>query len=302
MIEYITFLIVGLVGLWISAEKTVENAEKLIKAFGIPAFLFGAVFMSVSTGLPEIATAIISAYEGVPGLSAGDITGSSLVNLTMVLGITIIASKGMELHGEDLDLIRTGGIATMIAALVLIIFQELSFLVVALLFIIYGVFLYRAEHTAFKMDEEGAKASKKTLLKTLIGISALMVSARSMVVGAKGIGEALGIPIEVLGATVVAVGTGLPELAFEISAVKKGDTSLALGDIFGSTLVNITLTLGILGLMSSPSMVPLIPVLTGLVFVAALAMFFSWRGEFSVLESSVLLFVFISYIGIQLVW
>ena len=302
MIEHITFLIVGLIGLWISAEKTVDNAEKLIKAFGIPAFLFGAVFMSVSTGLPEIATAIISAYEGVPGLSAGDITGSSLVNLTMVLGITIIASKGMELHGEDLDLIRTGGIATMIAAFVLIIFQELSFLVVALLFIIYAAFLYRAEHTAFKMDEEGAKASNKTVLKTLIGISALMVSARSMVFGAKGIGEALGIPIEVLGATVVAVGTGLPELAFEISAVKKGDTSLALGDIFGSTLVNITLTLGILGLISSPSMVPLIPVLLGLVLVAALALFFSWRGEFSVLEALVLLLVFLTYIGFQLVY
>lgn len=301
MIEYITFLIVGLIGLWISAEKTVDNAEKLIKAFGIPAFLFGAVFMSVSTGLPEIATAIISAYEGVPGLSAGDITGSSLVNLTMVLGITIIASKGMELHGEDLDLIRTGGIATMIAALVLIVFQELSFLVVALLFAIYGVFLYRAEHSAFKMDED-AKASKITVLKTLIGISALMISARSMVVGAKGIGEALGIPIEVLGATVVAVGTGLPELAFEISAVKKGDTSLALGDIFGSTLVNITLTLGILGLISSPSMVPLIPVLLGLVLVAALALFFSWRGEFSMLEASVLLLVFLAYIGLQLVY
>jgi len=300
MIEYITFLIVGLVGLWISADKTVENAEKLIKAFGIPAFLFGAVFMSVSTGLPEIATAIISAYEGVPGLSAGDITGSSLVNLTMVLGITLIASKGMELHGEDLDLIRTGGIATMVAAFVLIVFQELTLAVVGLLFGIYAVFLYRVEHSTFQMDE-GGEASKKTILKTLIGVSALLVSARSMVFGAKGLGESLGIPIEVLGATVVAVGTGLPELAFEISAVKKGDTSLALGDIFGSTLVNITLTLGILGLISSPSMTPLIPVLLGLVLVAALALFFSWRGDFSMWEASVLLMVFIGYIGLQLV-
>jgi len=301
MIEYITFLIVGLVGLWISADKTVENAEKLIKAFGIPAFLFGAVFMSVSTGLPEIATAIISAYEGVPGLSAGDITGSSLVNLTMVLGITLIASKGMELHGEDLDLIRTGGIATMVAAFVLIVFQELTLAVVGLLFGIYAVFLYRVEHSTFQMDE-GGEASKKTILKTLIGVSALLVSARSMVFGAKGLGESLGIPIEVLGATVVAVGTGLPELAFEISAVKKGDTSLALGDIFGSTLVNITLTLGILGLISSPSMTPLIPVLLGLVLVAALALFFSWRGDFSMWEASVLLMVFIGYIGLQLVY
>ncbi len=298
MIENIVLLVVGLVGLWFSAEKTVDNAEKLIKAFGLPSFLFGAVFMSVSTGLPEIATAIISTIEGVPGLSAGDITGSSLVNLTFVLGITVLVNKGINLRGEDLDLIRMGGIATLVAALFLLIFQELTLPIVAILFGIYAFFLYRAEHSSFKIDE-GGKASKLTILKTLIGVAALLISARSMVLGAKGIGEALGIPVQILGATVVAVGTGLPELAFEISAVKKGDTSLALGDIFGSTLVNITLTLGILGIISNISLSSLAPVLLGLVMATTLALIFSYRGDFSLLEASILLTVFLIYIVLQ---
>lgn len=292
-------LLAGFLGLWYSAGKTVENAEKLIKALGIPGFMFGAVFISISTGLPEIATAIISAFEGVPELSAGDITGSSLVNLTMVLGITILAGKGLKLKGEDLDLIRDAGIATMAAAFILLIFQEISILVVALLLTLYTVFLYRAEHSAFQMEEDG-HISFKTVLKTLLGISALLISARVMVVGAKGLGIILGIPIEILGATVVAVGTGLPELAFEITAVKKGDISLALGDIFGSTLVNITLTLSILGLISTPVITSLTPVLLGLVLVGALSMFFSWRGDFSPLEGGILLTIFLVYILAQM--
>lgn len=298
MIEYILLLVAGLVGLWLSADKTVDNAEKLIKAFGLPSFLFGAVFMSVSTGLPEIATAIISAYEGVPQLSAGDIIGSSLVNLTFVLGLTVFAAKGMTLKGEDLDLIRDAGIATMLAALTLIIFQSLTLAVVAILLGLYIVFLYRAEHSAFEMSEK-KEASKKTILLTFLGVAALLFSARLMVAGAEGLGKALGIPIEILGATVVAVGTGLPELAFEIAAVKKGDTSLALGDIFGSTLVNITLTLSILGLISTPTITSLIPILLAIVVVGGLAMLFSWKGEFSRIEAAVLLLIFVGYILVQ---
>lgn len=298
MIEYVLLLITGLIGLWYSAEKTVDSAEKLIKAFGIPGFMFGAVFISVSTGLPEIATAVISAYEGVPELSAGDIIGSSLVNLTFVLGLSTLAAKGLELHGEDLDLIRDAAIATMAAALILIIFQNLSLGVLTALLLIYIAFLYKAEHSAFQMNEEG-EASKKTIFMTLLGVTALLISARIMVMGAKGLGEALGIPIELLGATVVAVGTGLPELAFEVTAIKEGDYSLALGDIFGSTLVNITLSLSILGLISTPSIVSLIPVLLAIVLVGALTLIFSYKGEVSMKEALVLLVVFAAYIGFQ---
>ncbi|MFP4038318.1 MAG: sodium:calcium antiporter [Candidatus Nanohaloarchaea archaeon] len=298
MIEYAAFLIAGLVGLWISADKTVENAEKLIKAYGIPGFMFGAVFISISTGLPELATALISTFEGVPELSAGDIIGSSLVNLTFVLGISILAAKGLELHGEDLDLVRDAVIATMFAALVLIVFQSLSLGVVVMLLTVYAAFLYRVEHSAFQIDEEG-EASSKEILLTLIGVAALLLSARIMVAGAKGLGEAIGIPIEILGATVVAVGTGLPELAFEVTAIRKGDYSLALGDIFGSTLVNITLSLGLLGLISTPSIISLMPVLLGLVLVGGLTMIFSWKGEFSRIEALILLAVFLAYILFQ---
>jgi cation:H+ antiporter len=299
MIEYIALLLTGFLGLWYSADRTVDNAEEIVKALGIPGFMFGVVFISISTGLPEIATAIISAFEGVPELSAGDTIGSSFVNLTFVLGVTILAGRGLQLGGEDLDLIRDAVLATIAAASILLFFQSLVLAAVGSILIVYGIFLLRVEHSAFQLDDDGS-VSTLTVLKTLLGIAALLISARLMVVGAKGLGEVLGVPIELLGATVVAVGTGLPELAFEISAVRKGDISLALGDIFGSTLVNITLTISVLGLISTPSLTALTPVLLGLIAIGMVALAFSWKGDFSMLEGSVLLIIFMAYITFQI--
>jgi len=301
MIDYIAFLVLGLVGLWVSADKTVDNAEKLIKALGIPSFIFGAVFISVSTGLPEIATAIISAYDGVPGLSAGDIIGSSFVNLTLVLVTAILTAKGILLNKEDLDLVKASSILTLIVVLALLWFQNLSLGIVVVLLAVYGVFLYRVEHESFEMNQSGEVAGK-TVLLTFLGVLSLLISARLMVHGATNIARILEIPVEVIGATVVAAGTGLPELAFETAAIKKGDTSLALGDIFGSTLVNITLTLSILGLISTPSLTALLPVLLGLFMVALLILIFASRRSFSRVEGVILLIVFMGYVLFHMVF
>jgi len=123
-----------------------------------------------------------------------------------------------------------------------------------------------------------------------------------MVHGATNIARILEIPVEVIGATVVAVGTGLPELAFETAAIKKGDTSLALGDIFGSTLVNITLTLSILGLISTPSLTALLPVFLALFMVALLILIFASRRSFSRVEGVILLIVFMGYVLFHMVF
>jgi len=300
MIEYIFSLLLGFLGLWISADKTVDNAEKLIKALGIPSFIFGAVFISVSTGLPEIATAIISAYEGVPGLSAGDIIGSSFVNLTLVLGAAVLTAKGISLNNKDLDLVKASSRLTLLVVLVLLWFQNLSLGVIIILLGIYGIFLYQVEHETFEINESGEVAGK-TVLLTFLGVLTLLISARLMVHGATNIASILDIPVELIGATVVAVGTGLPELAFETAAIKKGDTSLALGDIFGSTLVNITLTLSILGLISTLSLTALLPVLSAIFLLSILILVFASKKSFSRVQGVFLLIIFLFYVILQFI-
>ncbi len=292
-------MIIGMGILWWSANFTVSNAEKLVKSLGISSFLFGAVFVSVSTGLPEIATAIVSALSDVAELSAGDVTGSSLVNLTFVLGAAILAGKGIKMTGEDLDLIRDASVGIVIATIGLLFASELTFPVVVLLFSVYGLYLYEAEHTSMSMDDD-AEVSKLTAVKAITGVLLILGGARLVVGSAEQIGLNLGIPIELIGATVVAVGTGLPELAFETAAVKRGDTELAIGDIFGSALVNITLTLGILGTLATPSLVNLTPVLLILLPLVGVVILFSREGEFSRTEALILEAIFVAYLVYQI--
>jgi len=295
MLFDVLLLSAGILGLWLSADRTVDGAEKVIGALGLPSFLFGAVFMSVSTGLPEIVTAVVSAFEGVPRLSAGDVIGSSFVNLTFVLGVSVFAARGLDLTDEDLGLVRDVGFLMVFVSAVLAVSGTVSFAVTGILLAVYGVFLYRMEHSSFEAAEP-EEVSGRDLFVTLGGVGALLISARLMVLGAKGLGTTLGVPIEILGATVVAVGTGLPELAFELAAIRKGDTSLAVGDIFGSSLVNITLTLSVLGILSSPSVVSLLPVLVGVGVLGGFTVYLSRTGRFSVKDGVVLAVLFMGYL------
>jgi cation:H+ antiporter len=292
-------LCLGVVGLWASAKIAVRDSKKLIKVLGIPSFLFGSVFMSVSTGLPEIATAVISAFEGVPELSAGDLAGSSFINLSLILGGSVVYGGGLKLSGEDLDLIRDAGFGTVFAAAVLGLTGSLSLVSVSVLLAVYGLFLYRAEHSSLEQEEESGSPSAKTVVSVLVGVAGLLLSARAVVFGAESLGRAFGVPVEILGATVVAVGTGLPEFAFEAASIRKGETSLALGDLFGSTLVNITLTMSVLGFLSSPDISSLLPVFAGVGSVGLVSIAFSFKGDFSKVEGLVLIGIAAVYLVLQ---
>ena len=300
MIAAFAALCLGVVGLWASAKIAVRDSKKLIKVLGIPSFLFGSVFMSVSTGLPEIATAVISAFEGVPELSAGDLAGSSFINLSLILGGSVVYGGGLKLSGEDLDLIRDAGFGTVFAAAVLGLTGSLSLVSVSVLLAVYGLFLYRAEHSSLEQEEESSGSpSAKTVVSVLVGVAGLLLSARAVVFGAESLGRAFGVPVEILGATVVAVGTGLPEFAFEAASIRKGDTSLALGDLFGSTLVNITLTMSVLGFLSSPDISSLLPVFAGVGSVGLVSIAFSFKGDFSKVEGLVLIGIAAVYLVLQ---
>lgn len=300
MLEYLLLLTTGFLGLWYSAEKTVDSSEALIQRLGISGFTFAAVFVSVSTGLPEIFTAFVSTMQKVPELSAGDIIGSSLVNMTLVLGITILTAGKMSLEEKEQRLIKASCITVFTAAGILYITGALSIHITLVLLGLYAAFLSRFRDSYFQMDEHEGENLRLGALKTGLGLIGLIVFARVTVFSAVSIGELLNIPVEVLGATVVAVGTGLPELAFEITSVKKGDYDLALGDIFGSTVVNITLVTGLLGAMNTMVLNHVIPVLAMILAVSAGVFLLSRKKSFSRIDGAILLGLFILYILFQL--
>lgn len=295
MIQYILLLLIGLLGLWYSAEKTVENSEVLIKKLGVSGFVFGAVFVSVSTGLPEIATALISSYQGVPELSAGDIIGSTFVNLTLVLGVTILAAKKIELKEKDTDLIKKSSLILAGSVTILYFTQALNAFNALVLGGLYLAFLTDMKHIYSPSETKESDIGLK-LLKTVLGLAGLLISARLMVFSAVSIGEILQIPVEVLGATVVAVGTGLPELAFEVTSVKNGDNSLALGDIFGSAVVNITLVTGLLGVFNTVNLEGLLSTLALILFTTLGILGLSMKKSLNKIDGILLLFAFAGYL------
>lgn len=310
----VSLLLAGLALLWWAGDHAVRYSLESADILGISSFTVGFLVLSISTGLPEITTAILSVHQQVPGLSAGDILGSSLVNLTLVLGIATVAAGHLSVQRRDEEhLLKILVIITAMTSAILIT-QQLSVWHGVLLLVSYGasiVFLQRGGLIQRVVEEETDAARKEqeeamllkglggTILKLLGSLLFVIIGARLTVDSAVSIATTIGIPLETVGATVVAIGTGLPEISLELNAVKRREYALALGDIFGSTLVNLTLILGILSVIS-PAHINTIPLL-GTILYMVLTLGFLWavmiRGEDLRREHGiVLLLIFLAYL------
>lgn len=278
----VTLLLAGIGLLWWAGDRAVRYAARLSELLGISSFVVGFVVLSVATGLPEITTAAVSVVRDVAGLSAGDLIGSSLVNMTLVLGAATIAAGylAVDRHEEE-TVIRMLAVITLLVSGIVAVGHLTAIHGVVLLGAYAGAIaiLHRRGMLEKIVKEDQREATEEyepavmagmrgTTVKLLGALAFVVVGARLTVDAAVAISAGMGLPIETIGATVVAVGTGLPELSLELNAVRERQYGLALGDIFGSTLVNLTLVLGILSI-ASPAPVAIIPLLGTLLYIGA---------------------------------
>lgn len=302
--------------MWFAGDRAVRYAVEISELLGIRSFSVGFVIMSVSTGLPELATTVLSKLSGASELSAGNIVGSNLVNLTLVLGASAILAGSLELEDRNQKVIlQLLALLTLLAS-TLYFTSSLNPLHGAGLILLYFATVAWMSKTGIaekivKEEEEEAEAeieqetlaSRAVVSLKLLGSLALVILSGEMIVSSSiGIGSAYGVPLEVIGATAVAVGTGLPELTLELNAVKRREYGLAMGDIFGSTLVNFTLILGILAALG-PGSVDLSAITPVVMFLMA-ALATVWSGELrksSVgrIEGAFLLAIFAVYLAVQ---
>ncbi len=291
MLAEATLLIGGLVVLWWAGDKSVRYAVELTDILGITSFTVGFVILSISTGLPEIATVIITILEDAAPLSAGNLLGSSLVNLSLVLGITAIVARHIEIDRDHERALLTMLALTTVVVFGIVLSADLLFWHGILLLGVYGLSLYVLKRGGLmekivKEEEQDALEEEKediilggpkgTVIKFLASLSIVVVGADLTVDAAVTIGQSFGIPLETLGATVVAIGTGLPELTLELNAVRRKEYALALGDIFGSTIVNMSLILGVLAIVN-PTPVAILPLLGTLLYLG-IAITVVWYG------------------------
>jgi cation:H+ antiporter len=262
-----------------SSEWVVTESIRASRLFGISTFTIGFIIISISTSLPELSVAIFSTLEGVPSLSVGNLFGANLTDLTLILGLCAIFGGPLFLEKRDLeDLIELLFVVSLVTLLILYNPQPspLTGIVLLALFGLLIVRLYRKGKIPRELFDGAHEKKTVALGKLIVGLILLLLAAHFLVDSALEISQMLNLSPTLFGATAVALSTTLPELTVELRAIRKKDYALALGDLFGSAVTNITLVLGIviLGNINMPN-IDIAPVL-GLLPFLFLVIFILW--------------------------
>ncbi len=255
-------LILGFITLVWSADKFLSGAASGANHMGVSKMLIGLTVVSVGTSAPEILVAIAASLEGTPLLAVGNAIGSNIANIGLVLGITAIIAP-LPFSKTVLNAELPWLLGATLLALILLFDLELSVLDGVLLLSGLGLILWRlvmnqqntaadlSESIQEELDELQQMSKAQAAFWTITGLLVLLVSAEVLVWAASRIAMALEVDELIIGLTIVAVGTSLPELTTTVGSAIKGHSDIAIGNIVGSNILNILAVLAIPGLLGT---------------------------------------------------
>ena len=259
MLTAIALIVIGLVILVWSADKFVIGAAATARHLGMSPLLVGLTIVAMGTSAPEVFVSIMAALDGAGNLAVGNALGSNITNIGLVLGITALISPiplQKKLLKKELPLLV---LVSIIGGLVLIDLElnltDALILFAAMGFALYLMFLDSSESGEAIVDEDEAAAiegtpMKKALLLMVLGLVALLISSRMLVDGAVDIARIFGVSELVIGLTIVAIGTSLPELAASVASALKGHHDIAIGNVIGSNIFNMLTVMPVPGLLA----------------------------------------------------
>lgn len=240
-------VLAGLIGLGFGGEWLVRGAVGIAQRAGISHLVTGLVIVGAATSMPEMVASIQAAIIGSPGIAWGNIAGSNIANTFLILGAAALVAP-IVLTGTG----RRDGVVALAASVViwLLAWQGIASPlmggVLLVLLVVYIVWRYRHPRSDDdEEDEEEPLILWKALLFFIVGVATLIVGGKLLVDGAVEIARFAGLSETVIGLTVVAVGTSLPELAASVAAALRGKSALALGNVVGSNIYNLLLIGGV---------------------------------------------------------
>lgn len=247
-IETVIELVAGFLLLWKGGDLLVEGADRFARSHGVPATLAGVFILGFGTSFPELATSVLAILEDRPGIAIGNVVGSNIANVALILGLTaLIAAIPVNRFLQRVEI--PFGILVSMIAIALAWDMEISRLDGAILLGVFGLYAIYAMATAKRRDlpddDRPAKRAWFDLGMATLALAAVVGGADLFVSGASTVAEWLGVPDDVIGATLVAFGTSLPELATGIAAARGKKLDLALGNIIGSNIFNLLMVLGV---------------------------------------------------------
>lgn len=274
-----------------SSDFFTEASEKIGLIFGISPFIIGVTIVAFGTSLPELITCLISIFHNAEEIVVGNLIGSNIANILLVIGITAIVAKKIEIHRDiinlDLPLLAAGTFALILMIGWDMEINRVESFIALLFYFIYFYYLYKSrsdtvgETIKKKVEEMKEKITPRKITMGLI--FTLIFSAFFLYIGAEftiksviALSKILGIETSVIALSAIAIGTSLPELAVSIQAARKNNGDMALGNVFGSNLFNGSLIIGIAGIIKPlPVSNEIYYIALPFLFIATLLYFFS---------------------------
>lgn len=267
MILNFVFLVGGLVLILVGANALTDGASALAKRWGVSDLVIGLTVVAFGTSAPELAISVLSSIEGNAGIAVGNVVGSNIFNILLIIGVVALC-RPMKVErsilANDIPLVLLSSVALLVigcsAALGVAGAPEISRVDGLLLLLFFLVFLHytfsRARRRAVSVTDSGspeeragAEIKPMKLWKSLLwvggGLAMLIFGGNIFVDGASGLAAAFGVSEDIIGLTIVAAGTSLPELATSVTAARKGNTGIALGNVIGSCIFNVFMVAGV---------------------------------------------------------
>jgi len=265
MLLSVLYILVGVVVVLWGADRLTEGAVGVAERLHIPQLVIGLTIVAIGTSMPEFCVSFVSALKGTADLAVGNVVGSNIFNSLLIVGITAMVAPMTILKNT----VRLDIPFALLASIILAAFcydGELTRLDAGILFGLFVVFMFiTLQHAKKGKKEQGARSEKqeasskeqgeempvwKIVLLILVGLACLVLGSNVFVDGATKVATALGISDAVIGLTVVAMGTSIPELATSVVAARKGNSGIAIGTVLGSNVFNILLVIGLTGVIS----------------------------------------------------
>lgn len=305
---------IGLALLVWSADRFVEGAASSARYFGMPPLLIGMVIVGFGTSVPEMVVSALASSQGNPGIALGNAYGSNITNIALILGITALISP-IAVHSQvlrkELPILSIvtalaawqlwdGEISRLDAMVLIVVFVGL------MAWTIWQGFQKKEDSLGEEMAQEleiHSMPIRRSIFWLVVGLLLLIVSSRLLVWGAVKIAHGFGVSDLIIGLTIVAVGTSLPELASSVIATRKGEHDIALGNVLGSNLFNTLAVVGLAGVIHPLAVGPevlcrdmlVMAVLTLSLFIIGYG--FRGPGRINRIEGAVLLACYIAYTG-----
>jgi cation:H+ antiporter len=314
-------IIVSSIFLILSTRVTINAFEKLVVKLKVDGLVLAAIMVALSTSLPELFVGIAAALEGTPEISLGNVLGSNVANVSLVIGGASLIAGSVSVVG---DFMKREFLAAFLAGMMplfLLLDGSLSRLDGVILLIAYAFYIrdvvIAGKHKS--LAEKGGRRRglltrlkwihgnhvDRWSLKLMLGIAGVIVGADLLVRFASGLAGTLGVPAFLIGILVVSVGTSLPELFLETQAIRKKDVALVFGDLLGSTVANSTLIIGVTTLIHPIEISNISKYfVAGVTFIVVFSLFWAFsmtKKKLDRWEALVLLGLYVMFVGLELV-